>query len=317
MSLRLDVVAAAVGTTLLATTIALSATYSRAESDLDWSNFGLGIIAALGLLGIAAAAFVMVRDDALKSNLVAWPGALGAIGAGLMIAVAMDDSGATGYVAGLATVAISAGGFFVVRRGAFVVAAVIGLLVTYANLVDDVFGVEDGGDNLGITSTAALLVFAIAVTAGGWSFSTRDISGVFVGAVTAFGFVSVLAGLLVAALFQQLVGGLSGDLGVGGAPDKNRFDNDVYVIVLFTLVLVAGWAACSWMSGHVGYLVLILVTLTSVLPLATAALAVEHPSYWGLGIGVLGAVVLAVVGMRGLGMFPTSAAGSRRLHRPA
>lgn len=301
--LRLDVLAAALGTALVATTVVLAGVYSRNQGDLDWSNYGLGLVATLGLLGVAAGAFVVVRDHDRKANLVAWPGAVGALGAGLMVGVAMDDNAATGYVAGLLTAAVSAAGFFLVRRGAFVISAILGLFVVYANLVDDLFDVEGGdGDNIGMKLAAALLVFAILVTAAGWFFPTRDVSGVFVGALTVAGFVSVLAGLLLAALFEQVVAGLSGSIGAVDRPEPDRFHNDVYLILLFTAVLVAGWLACGWRSGHVGYRVLVLVLVTTVVPLATGALLVEHPSYWSLGFGVVGAAVLGVAAMRALGM---------------
>lgn len=309
--MRLDVIGAAIGSTLLATTVALSTVYAR-QDGLDWSNYALGILATLGLLGVAVAAYLLVEDDAKRQNLIAWPGALGALGVGLMIVVAMDDGAATGYVSGLATAAVSAGGYFVVRRGAFVISAILGLLVVYANLFDDLFGVDGGdNDNIGMKLAAGIIVYAVAVTAGGWLLPTRDVSGVFVGALAAAGFSIVLAGLMFAALVQTMVSGLSGDLG-GSAdlPDKDRYDNDVYVILVLTLLLVAGWAACSWLSGHVGYRVLILVTVTSVVPLASVALIVEHPSYWSLGFGIVGAAVLAVVGLRAAGV-PIGGLGRR------
>lgn len=300
--LRFDLLATALGTALVATTIVLASFYARSKGDLDWSNYGLGLFATLGLLAVAAGAYLMVDRDERKAHLVAWPGALGALGAGLMIGVAMDDSAATGYVAGLLSAALSAAGFFLVRRAPFVVSAILGLFVGYASLVDDLFDVGGGGDNLGMTLAAALLVYAIAVTAGGWPLPTRDVSGVFVGALTVVGLVAVLAGLMATARVEQAVAGLSGSFGGAGRSEPDRFHNDVYLILLFTLVLMAGWLVCGWLSGHVGYRILVLVAATTVVPLVIGALLVEHPSYWSLGCGIVGAGVLGVAGMRALGM---------------
>lgn len=81
---------------------------------------------------------------------------------------------------------------------------------------------------------------------------------------------------MLAEFFRQFQAGLSG-AAPGDPPDVDRYHDDVYVLLL-TLVLVGTWSACSRLTGHVGYRVLILVTVTTVVPLATAAQAVEHPS---------------------------------------
>lgn len=295
-------VGVALGVALLTTAIALSSTHTRADGDLDWSNYALGILATLGLLGVAGAAYVLVKDTARRDELVGWPGAFGAIGVGSMVVLALDDSGATGYVAGLAIVAISVGGYLLVRRPAFVVTAIAGLLVLYLSLVDDIFDIADiESDNVGITISAVVLVFTVLITAAGWFLPTRVLSGVVVGVFTVVVFTGVLTGLAVAAAFQAAFAGFSLD---GDAPAPTRFDeydNDVWVILVFAVLLIAGWAAAAWLSGHVGFRLLMVAMATGVVPLATVVLAVEHPTWWAAVTGVLGGAILVAVAFLSLG----------------
>ena len=135
--IRFETVAIAIGVGLLAAAVALATAYSRQGSDIDWSNYAVGILATLALLGVAAGTLSMVKDDMRRCNLAAWPGAIGAIGVASMIAVGLDDNPATGYVAGIAAALISAAGYYVVQRAAFVISAILGLLVVYGSIVND------------------------------------------------------------------------------------------------------------------------------------------------------------------------------------
>lgn len=130
----------AVGTGLLGAAIVIATSYSRRGSDLDWSSYAVGIVASLALLGVCAGALVLVEDDVRNRNLAASPGAVGAIGAGAMIGIGLDDNPATGYVAGLVAALISADGYYVTQRAAFVISAILGLLAVCVSLVDDIVG---------------------------------------------------------------------------------------------------------------------------------------------------------------------------------
>ncbi|MDN5853804.1 MAG: hypothetical protein L0K86_13355, partial [Actinomycetia bacterium] len=130
--IRLETVAIAIGVGLLGAAIVLATSYSRDGSDLDWSNYGIGILATLTLLGVCAGTLVLVNDDVRMRNLAAWTGAVGAIGVGSMIAIGLDDNPATGYVAGIAAALISAGGYYLVQRSAFVISAILGLLAVFS-----------------------------------------------------------------------------------------------------------------------------------------------------------------------------------------
>ncbi|KRF12447.1 hypothetical protein ASG90_15905 [Nocardioides sp. Soil797] len=319
--LQLDTLLVALGAALVSATVVLSALYSRGglaldasmqpgaghqDNDLDWSNFSLGIVATLGLLGVAVAAWFLVRDPDRRLNLFAWPGALGALGAGVMLGVAMDDADATPYAVGALVLALSAVGFWLSRRAPFVLTAIVGLGFLYTKLFGDAVDPDGDGDNLMMIIAFAVFVFAIAVTVAGWFFPTRDLSSIVVGGIAGYG----LGLLLLAISVMRLIQGIFGDLSVqldeaGGDTPKPKaetpFDNDVWVILVLAALLIAVWAACWWVTGHVGYRVLILATVTSVVPSATLALASEHPSWWGLAVGVVGGAVLVLVGLRSLG----------------
>ncbi|MCW2794300.1 MAG: hypothetical protein JWO76_3398 [Nocardioides sp.] len=286
----------AVGVALVATVAVLSAFYSRQRQDLDWSNYTMGLLATLGLLGVAAVGWLYARDRDASTDLVAWPGAFGAVSAGLMIGVALDDSDATTYVAGLAVVALSAGGYLLVRRDAFVTTAIAGLFVTYLQLCDDLFDLGDGGDNVAMAISALLLVFTVVVTVAGWWLPSRVLSGVLVGIVAVVGNAVVLYALGVVATFQAAFSGLEN----GGGVEAKRFegyDNDVWVILVFALLLIAGWGVAAYLTGHVGFRLLIVAMSVSVVPIATLALAVRHPTWWEVVAGGLGGLLLVAVAL--------------------
>lgn len=312
---RLDRALVGLGVALLSATVVMSTVYARADGDLDGSNYVLGVAGALGLLGIALGARVLVRDEPRASELMAWPGAFGAVAAGLMVGVLLDDHALTGYVAGGLVVAVSAAGYYLlVRRGAFVVSTILGLLVVYTSIVDDLFEVTDieGGDNPGIIVGAAVLVFALLVTAAGWVLpETRELSAVVVGVIAVVSNAGVMVGLTVVASFTRAFGGGFAELDSGSASGlgssafdsdvtfvtdepSTPFNNDAWLVLVFSLLLVAVWAYLTYVTGHVGFPLLMAAMCASVIPLVTAVLAVEHPTWWEVVVGLLGGAVLVL-----------------------
>lgn len=289
-------VVVAAGVALLSAAVALSTFYTRDRGDIDWSNYTMGLLATLALLGISGAAWVLARDRDASTDLVAWPGAFGAVSVGLMLAIALDENHATAYVAGLAVVALSVGGYLLVRRDAFVTTAIGGLLVVYLRLCDDLFDFGDGGDNVAISLSAALFVFTVLVTVAGWWLPSRALSGVLVGVIAVVGNAGILAALGVVASFQAAFSGFP-----GGAPVRakrfDQYDNDVWFILVFALLLIAGWGVAAYLSGHVGFRLLIVAMSVSVVPLATVVLAIQHPTWWEVVVGAIGGLLLVGAGL--------------------
>jgi hypothetical protein len=291
----LDPAAVALGVGLLFAAVLLASFRSRDQEDLDWSNFLLGIAATLGLLGIATVGqFLLPRSR--TADLVAWPGAFGAVAAGLMLGVGIDKDWAA-YPSGLLVVALSVLGYLFVSRPAFVVTAVLGLFLVYLKLTDDAFDIadlDDLDDNLGLIVGLVLLVFVLAVTAAGWFLPTRVYSGVVAGTIAVVGYATVLLGLLVASAFVTAFDDAS-------APRRSGYEDDVWWIMAFSVVLAALWMWCSWVTGHAGFRLLVVAILATALVLGTSALAVEHPTWWELVVGLLGGGVLVLLFLRKLG----------------
>jgi hypothetical protein len=300
---RLDRALIAVGVALLSGTLVMATFYSRLDDDLDVSNFLMGLAATIGLVGVAVGARVLVSDRERQSELVAWPGAFGAVGAGLMAAVLMDDHDLTGYVAGLVVIALSVGGYLLVRRGTFVVSAILGLLVVYLTIFDDVFDAGDlNGDNFGIVLGVAVLIFTLAVTAAGWLLpETRVLSAVVAGVIAVVSNAGMLAGLAVAASFARSWGSFDGADDPSAAAGLDLYNNDAWLILLFSLLLVGGWAYLTYTTGHVAFPLLMAGMCATVIPLVTAVIAVQHPTTWELVIGVVGGGVLVFAGFRAVG----------------
>ncbi len=298
----------ALGVGLLATAVVVSTLYTRDRGFLDGTNFAMGVLASLALLGVAAAGWVLDRARDRETDLVAWPGAFGVVGVGLMIGVLMDDNQATAYVVGLVVAALAAGGYLLTRRSPFVLVAVAGLSAFYSQAIEDIFDLGEGGDNAAAGASAALLVFTIAVTVAAWWLPERVLVGVTVGAVAVLGNAVLLIGLGVLAAVQTAFSAFempeltfddleegSGDLSAFQPERFDAYDNDVWTIVAFTMLLVIGWAACALLTRAVGYRLLVVAGLALVVPVAPLALSADHPTYWELVFAVLGGAVLAMV----------------------
>ena len=289
----------ALGVGLLFATVLLAAFRSRDQEDLDWSNFVLGIAATVALLGVAAVGhFLLPRSR--SGDLVAWPGSFGAVSAGLMLGVGIDEDWVA-YPSGLLIVALSVGGYLLVTRPAFVVSAVIGLFITYVTLCDDAFDLADFeklDDNVGLVVGAVLFVFVLAVTAAGWFLPTRVYSAQVAGWIAVVGYATVL-------LFLVVAGAIVAAFDEAAAPRRSGVEDDVWWLMAFSVVLVALWLWCSWVTGHAGFRLLVVAMLGMVLVLGTTALAVEHPTWWEVGAGLLGGGVLALTGFRRLGRHRT------------
>ncbi len=303
---RLDEALIALGSGLVWAAILISSIKTRGQGDIDWSNYLMGIAGTLGLLGVAAVGYLYVTDQVLRSNLMAWPGAFAALGAGLMIGVAMDDNDATLYAVGLVIAAISGAGYYAIRRGSFLVTGLVGLALLYGQLFDDVIGFDDiEGDNFAMTIAGVVAFYTVAVTAAGWFLpETRDLTGVLAGAVSVIGFALTMIALAVVGFVMTFIGGFAGafdDSAGGGFKRDDTFDNDVWVILVVALLLCLGWAWCSWQTGHMGYRILIVTMLSIVVPASVFVLAVKHPTWWELLAGLGGAVALGAVAVRALG----------------
>lgn len=290
---------AALGVGLLATAVVLSTYYTRDRPHLDWSNYVVGLAATLGLLGIAALGLLRLGRDDRSSDLVAWPGAFGAAAVGLMIGVGLDDSAATEYVAGLAVLAVSVAGVLLTGRGPFVVSAVAGVFVVLSQGYDDSVGF-DGDDQRLWPVALVLLLFAVAVTAAGWVLPTRAVSGVAAGAIATVGFAGLTGVLAVTSAFQAFFydpqvtsGSAAYSSSLSATTDAgSHVSSDTWTTLVLALLLMLFWTGCAVLTGAVGFRVLVVLLAVSVTPLATLALRVEHPTWWGVVLGALGGATL-------------------------
>lgn len=295
--INVDAIVVTMGVGLLMTVLSVSVARSRDSGDLDWSVFSLGIAAALGLVGNAVASWRLVANPEQRLHLISWPGAAGAIGAGAMVGVAMDDGDLSGYVMGAVVLGLSAAGYWLVRSNPFVLTGIIGLVLLYWQVLDDTSGVGDllDGDNPGIWIGLLLLIFGTLVTGIGWLLPTRVFSALVVGAWVLFGFVTLLIGLIVT---QSFLAAFSGDpmaSGDGAADDPTKLNNDAWMLLAFTALMIGGWTWCYLRTGHVGFRVLIVGALAMVPVLVTAVLAVEHPTWWEVVFGILGGGLLVAL----------------------
>lgn len=329
---RWDAVAVAVGSALVAALVLLAAERARAEPpfleqlsrrpELDWSVYSLGLLGSFGLLAFAAAARLLVRDPERRALLMSWPVAMGAIGAGLMLDVALGDFRAATALSAFATVVIAGVGYWVVRRPAPLVATLAGLAVGYVAMIAEIGrGLDLGsGQIVFVSGMFALLVFA--VTLGGWALPSRDLAAIVIGVVGIAGQTMVLS---ILPLFGTFTGssavsdddfedweasGPIDESSFDGSPpawDATPFEEAAWAMLGFMALQCLLWAFCHRRTGHAGYLVLVLAGVVTAISVATTVLFVEHPTYWEAALGLAGAAFLAYAGLRALGQRPRAA----------
>lgn len=286
-----------VGVALMSAAIALSTFYSRRDNDLDWSSFGVGVAATGVLLVLAVVGLLGFADHDLNAALSSWPLALGALGTGLMVTVAMDFDEATPWVAGIVVTAVGAAGYAAVRRPAPALAAIVGLAVLYVKVLDAT--ISDVGDDGLIFIGAAVLAFTFGATVAAWFLRGRDVVAITVGAAAVLVYASTLSSFS----FLFFLGGYGTETTTLDYDDYDplaSLHDDIYWLLLYGLALVLMWAALSLLTGHPGYRVLIVALVTIQVPISVAVLAVEHPDLVGLTLVVVAALLLAVAVVRSL-----------------
>jgi hypothetical protein len=181
-----------------------------------------------------------------------------------------------------------------------VVTAILGAGVAYIQLADDVIVDIGDEDDQAIIAAATIAAFVLVVTAVGWMLRTRALSGVVAGVIGVVGFNIVLFALV----FLQSFGAFFSEVGMeelddgSVPPDLPDYDNDVYVILAMAAVLTLLWALAAAVDGNPGFTLLTIAMPASLVPTATFVLMVEHPTWWGVGFAVAGALLLAAAGLK-------------------
>lgn len=227
-----------------------------------------------------------------------WAGSVGVLAAGVMVAVAMEDHALTGYVVGGLVTGLALIGYIATRRGAFVVVAILGLLVAYASGFDDVVGDRSEDDRFVSIVAVAIVAFAVAITVLGWMLPSRVLSGVVAGVIATGGLTLALGVLVVGQfIFGAFGAAMTGLDGEGTPPEPPSHDTDVWVILALVAGLVLLWTLAAAITDHPGFTVLAIVLPAIAVPLAVVALAEEHPTWWGAGLAVPGCLVLALAAL--------------------
>lgn len=290
----------ALGTGLLAAAVVIGAFRSRSDDDLDWSNFGVAVGATAVLLVIAILGALSARRSGgrAREEVVTWPGAVGILALALVIGVGIDDDSSwVGYLIGGTIVVLAALGYLAARRPAFAVVAILGLGLLYLVAFGDLVAEHLGDGHLGVTAALVLLVFVVAVTLVGWALPSRALTGVAVGVVGAVGLTGIMAAYVAARYFLEFFGGMSGfgdfeEAGGDPIPGTGFQESDVWWVLALSAALVVLWALAAAITNHSGFTILAIALPTTVVPLASAALAAEHPTWWAAILAAGGGVLL-------------------------
>jgi hypothetical protein len=302
----------ALGAGLLGAAVVIAGFRSRSGDDggLDWSTYGVGLGATAVLLVIAVLGALAGRRTGgrAREEVVTWPGTVGILATGLMIGIGIDrDDSWVGYLIGGVMTVLAVIGYAAARRAAFVVVAILGLAIVYALLFDDLLADSIGSDHPQVTGAALVVVFVVAVTVVGWALPSRAVSGVVVGAFGLVGILGILGSFAVMRFLGGIFGGMSvtldsrtGDVTSPGGDGfasaigvSAGFDaSDVWWVVALGGVLAVLWALAATASNHAGFSVLAIAMPALGTPLASVALAAEHPTWWAATAAVAGGVLL-------------------------
>ena len=298
----------AIGTGLLAAAVVIAAVRARSDGDLDWSNYGIALAATAGLLAIALLGALSSRKAGgrAREDVVTWPGVVGILGVAVCIGIGVDDDGNwVGYLIGSVVVVLAAIGYVAARRAAFVVVAILGLALIYALLIDDALPDSLGDDHPQVLGAVLVALFVAVVTILGWALPSRAVSGVVVGVAGVVGLAGIMASFVVFRYVGLFFGGMPmfmdespEGFDMGGAMDDTFGfkESDVWWVLVIAAALTLLWALAAAVSNHSGFTILAIAMVAVVVPLATAALAAEHPSVWaGILAGSGGLVLLAGV----------------------
>lgn len=293
-TVRRDSVSVALGVAFLAAAVVVSTTRARSQGDLDVTVWLVGVGATIALLAAGLAARALVADPETARALMSWPLAFGTVGAGLVVAQALDDGTTTTYVAGLLVIALAAASYALVPSAPPVVAGIFGVLAVYGQAFTDLADFDVAEENGFKTFAVAVLLFVVITTAIGWVLpAARTTVPVVVGVGAVLAYTGIMAVIAFTAAF---VGGFS-DFGTE-APEPPSYDGDVYLTFALGAVMIAGWLVLGYLTDSPGYRVLVVAMLATVFPAGAALLAVEHPTLWGFVVAVLGVAVLAAVVLR-------------------
>lgn len=299
---------AALGTGLLGAAVVISTFRSRTtdDGDLDWSNYGAGLAATVGLLGIALLGSLASRraGGRPREEVITWPGTVGILATAMMIAVGIDkDDNWVGYLIGGVIVALSLIGYVAARRAAFTVTAILGLVLIYGLLFDDLLADNIGSEHQLVIAAAVVATFVLVVTLVGWLLPSRAVTGVVVGAMGVVGFVAIFVVFLITRFLGQFFGAFFYGMGESdasiapgdpmGMPVDNGFvEADVWWVLAFAGLLTLVWALAAAISNHSGFSILAIAMPAITVPLASVALAAEHPSWWSAIVGGAGGLLL-------------------------
>lgn len=292
-----------VGAGLLGAAVLIATMRGRQGADdaIDWSTYGVGLAAtaALLLLGLVGAVAVRRRSGGqARGDLVTWPGVVGILATAPMIVLGLGPhhhgKGETYLVGGVITV-LAVIGYILARRAAFVVVAIVGLALLYGQGFADTIG-DSLHEKHVVVVAVGITAFVVIITVLGWFLPSRAVSGVAVGAAGALG----LTGTMAVLFAEREIAGVLGSFGsmlpmIGsGKLSANPADytDQVGWILAMVAVLTVLWALAALVSDHSGFKVLAVALPAVTVPLGTAVLAVQHPTWWEAALGAAGGVLV-------------------------
>jgi hypothetical protein len=289
--------ATALGVALVSAAVIVSAMNSRAHHHLDGSNFTMGVLGAVGLLGVAVVVRTLFPEAEEWCALVSWPGTAGIIATGLMAAVLINDSPASLYTMSSLIITLSICAYLVTKAASFTLGAIAGSALLYGQAFNDLvdtgggFDPDQGDSDTFVLIGAAVLVFVLVATVicARLLPGTRILNGVVIGA----GGVVAMYFLFQFLTINRYFTSESEVFGDGG--EKSPYVNDLWAVLGYCIALALFWLACSLVTGHVGFRILAITITLLAIPTTAYALVVSHPTWWEVVPCAVGGALLMLL----------------------
>ncbi len=281
------------GSLVLAAVLVAGSLVSNRPRDFNVSGFLVALVGTLLLL--AAAAVVGLLGRGLRFGLPAVLGAFGLVGVAIVELSSLSprhDSWPV-YLAGVFLVAAGALGWWLLRGSAMLLVAGLGGLLLLGQVSSDALDGASPQDGQGAVLSVALAfaAFGVAFAAGLWWLPSRHVTGL---AGTAFALLAMVIGQYV-----MLVVGISNAVSSfdqDGKPVREGVGVSWYAVtgLVIGLILCAAALALWALTGHLGYAALGSTGAVAMTVAGAAAVEPDATLRWATGIGVLGALAMAV-----------------------
>lgn len=255
------------------------------DSGFAWKLF---LVSVAGI-GVIAGAAVAVRVLLPSSSAAEWVAgvmtALAILATGALILRLGATTTAIDYLAGVLMVVLGAAGYLLLRHSALTLPVVAGVLTLVVALLGDL--VDPGGTSAHSTLLVGLAVAGVGVTVAGagWFLPSRNVTAMIGGSIALLAMLGTIQSL---ATVRATVLAMRDD----STPDAAEAVNGIWIALSVGLLACVALVGLHALAQFQGYVVLVVLGITTLPVLAITSVSSDHPARWGAALAVTGLLVM-------------------------